>query len=404
MRSLRAETERWFVQRGVPHLIEDYGAATQIWTRARAFLIGVLLLQTLLAFTDRYTGIEQGGIFLAGSVTMIVAIALFNRTRGRRMFDVPDDVGVPELVFFVVAPAVLTTVVRGDSVALGLLAVAANAAVLAVTYVVVGFGLIPMTHWSLLKLAEHVRVLDRLMARTLPVLLILTVFMFINAEIWQVAYSVPAPGFAIVCSMITGVGLLFLWLSTKQILGEVDTIHDWEDIARLAADTPVDGVAVSHDDPPDTSLGRGARMNLHILLMVGISTQVVLAGALVAAFYVAIGLVFVTPTVLVLWTGGEDIHRIVSLSLGSFDLTLTREHLRVSGLVGVLAGLNTAVAALNDEKYRETFTADLIGEIEQNLAVRSIYRRLPVGDAVSVRARRAPRARAAQRGARRRRS
>ena len=32
---------------------------------------------------------------------------------------------------------------------------------------------------------------------TLPVLLVLTVFMFINAEIWQVAYTVDPPGFLV---------------------------------------------------------------------------------------------------------------------------------------------------------------------------------------------------------------
>ena len=62
------------------------------------------------------------------------------------------------------------------------------------------------------------------------------------------------------------------------------------------------------------------------------------------------------------------------------ELVLTRSHLRVSALIAALAGLNVAVSALTDEAYRETFTADLVEEMEQNLAVRALYRTLPDED------------------------
>ncbi len=376
MLPLRAETERWFVARGVPHLIEDYHASQRIWTRARPFLVAVLLLQVVVAFGDRYRGVTQGVMVIVASVLLLVAIGIFNRSRGRRLFDVPDEVGWPELAFFVVAPALLALAVGGAGWWSAVLSMAVNGAILIIAFVVVGFGLIPMTRWSITKLVEHIRVLVRLVARTLPVLLVLTVFMFINAEIWQVAYTVEPPGFLVVGTIIAGIGLGFLWLSTDRMLDDVGRFDGWAEALSLAGSSPVATITAPAGSLPPLDLDRGARANLRILLVVGVSTQVTLVAGLVALFYVLIGLIIVTPEVLVQWTGTDDLHQIAALSIGSFEATLTFEHLRVSGLIGVLAGLNVVVSALTDDLYRETFTADLVAEIEQNLAVCSIYRSL----------------------------
>lgn len=384
MSSLRAETERWFIRRGVPHLIDDYSAGTDIWTRARPFLIGVLLLQTMLAFNDRFTGLAQGGVFLGATILMLLAVAIFNRWRGRRLFDVPAEVDWPELMFFVLAPAALALVVSGQPLRDALVAAASNLVVLGITYIIVGYALLPMVRWATVKLFEHLRDLTRLVARTLPVLLVLTVFMFINAEIWQVAYAVEPPGFALVASAIIVVGLTFLWASTSQILDTVGDVTTWDESRRLASDSPLANLELTSDQlaaqsQPVASAGLtiGGRFNLRILMMVSLAVQVILVGLLVAGFYVVLGLILVNPEVLGQWTATDDLHSLYSTSLGSIDITLTREHLRVSGLIGVLAGLNVAVSALTDDVYRQAFTSDLVAEVEENLAVRRLYRQLP---------------------------
>ena len=368
----------------MPHLIDDYDADERIWVRARPFLIGVLLVETSLAFSDRFTGIAQG-LMVVLSVSMLIgALAVFNRIQRRRLFDVPQEVKIPELVFFVVTPALIALVVSGDPLVTSISAMIGNALLLAVTYVVVGFGLIPMIGWAVGKLIEHLIVLVRLMARTLPVLLVLTVFMFINAEIWQVAYTVDPPAFLVVSLLLALIGFTFLWFSTTQMLDRVRSLDDWAQVEALASDAL--GADADLLDELDTSpappgavldtLRRGAVLNLRILLMTGVATQVVLVGLLVFGFYVLIGLVLISPDVLSQWTAADDLHLIGERTVGPIDLALTREHIRVSGLIGALAGLNIAVSALSDESYRQAFTADLVVEIEENLAVRAIYGQL----------------------------
>lgn len=377
LHNLRAETERWLVSRGVPHLIEDYSATTDIWTRARPFLVAVLLLQTLLAFNDRYTGLQQGMVFVGAALLLLAAVAVFNRWRGRRLFDVPQEVDWPELGFFVLAPALLALLVGQAGVRDALIAGIGNVLLLGLTYLIVGFGIIPMIRWSSSMLAQHLRALTRLVSRTLPVLLVLTVFMFINAEIWQIAYAVPPPGFGVASIAICAVGILFLWAGTKSILADVDSVDSMEEASDLVAEAPIGpALSLASTELAPADLTSGARLNLRILLMTSLAVQVVLVGLLVTGFYIFLGLVLVNEEVLRQWTEATDLNELASARVASMDLTLTREHLRVAGLIGVLGALNIAVAGLTDESYRDAFKTDLITEMRENLAVRQLYRRL----------------------------
>jgi hypothetical protein len=375
---LRVRTEWWFLRRGVPHLIEDYNAGENIWTRARPFLILVVLLQTLVAFNDRFEGIAQGAMSLLAAALLLAALALFNRMYRRRMFEVPREVNLPELSFFVLTPAAIALVVSGDPLWTAFLIVVLNVIVLGVTYFVVGFGILPMTKWAISMLLKHVLVLVRLTARTLPVLLVVTVFMFINAEIWQIASLIEPPGFVIVISAIMIAGLSFIWITSVQFLARIRQPTSWPEAHERASDSPLSNLATPQVELETEPLRRGVQYNLRILLLASVGTQMVLVGALVGVFYTGIGLIFITPEVLEVWTGSGNTHTWIETSLDGLDLVLTREHVRVSALVAALAGLNVAVSALTDDAYRETFTADLVEEMEQNLAVRALYRTLPV--------------------------
>lgn len=370
---LRPATERWFVMRGVPHLITNYEPSTRVWTRAKPFLIGVLVLEVMLPFSDRYTGASQGLVFLASVGIMLAAVATFNRLRGRRMFDALDEVELPELAFFVFAPAAVIFILDTNRIGPALRYVAANLGLLLLVYLVVGFGLLPMIRWSIGNMFHHVQAVFRLFARTLPVLLVLTVFMFINAEIWQVAHLVGPPAFSIVAVLVVLIGLGFLWLSSDEVVDEIDEFESWDDVLSMVDDSPLAGVSRPDTEFTRSRLTRGGRLNLRMLVLASLTTQVVLVGLLVIGFYLILGAIFMNREVLQLWTGDATITELTSYRIGSLDLLITREHLRVAGLVGALSGLNVAVSALTDQAYRETFLSELAAEVRENLAVERLY-------------------------------
>ena len=90
----RDRCERWFVRRGLPHLIDDYTATDDIFTRMAPFLAGVVFLEFFLAFGDRWTGWSQAVAFLGGIAALVGGVVLVNRIRGRRSFQLPDDLSL----------------------------------------------------------------------------------------------------------------------------------------------------------------------------------------------------------------------------------------------------------------------------------------------------------------------
>lgn len=369
----RAETERWFLKRGVPHLISGYTASTRIWSRARPFLVAVLVMETLLPYSSQYSGLGEGVAVLVGMLCMIASVYAFTRWRGRRLFDALSEVEMPELAFFVLVPGLITLLVERGNLGEALWAVGGNVVLLGVVYFIVGFGLIPMISWSVSMVVLHLVAVFRLLAKTLPLLLVLTVFMFINAEIWQIANLVQPPAFLLVSGIITVAGLGFVWLSSDDIINDVGEIETWDQAAALIGDSPLAGVGIPDGEVGAADLGRGARRNLRLLIVVSLTTQVVLVSCGVIAFYIMLGAVFINAGVLEAWTASTDYTQVGSLSIGDFDMLVTIEHLRVAGLIGALSGLNVAVSALTDQTYKETYVADLAGEVRENLAVHRVY-------------------------------
>ena len=70
-----------------------------------------------------------------------------------------------------------------------LIVVGVNIGLLAIIYLFTSFGVIPLTRWAALRVVSELGPVFSLLARALPLLLIFTMFLFINAEVWMVAHN-----------------------------------------------------------------------------------------------------------------------------------------------------------------------------------------------------------------------
>ncbi len=380
----RSDVERWLLARGVPHLVVDYTSEDGIWTRARPFLIVAFVLQIFLSFGDRFTGWAQAGVFTAGLVIVGSAVTALRRWRNIDPFDTKGGVGWEQLAFFVIVPTVVSALSGTDVLATMALVAAANIAFLAVVYVVVGFGLIPLTGWALSSLSTHLFALTRLLARTLPVVLVLTVFMFINAEVWQVALLAHWTAVSVACAALAVIGTVFVAMSADDIVestqaatlngsgarsGSADESGSTDD---YLLDTPLEGWEASTER---LDLDLGARANLRLVVVFSIGVQVVLVAALIGLTYVGFGLLLIPFSLLELWGGtGAEFTVLAEWEALGLDLTLTVEHLAVSALVAMMAGLSVAASAVTDDAYARNFTVRLRHELGQNLVVDRTYR------------------------------
>lgn len=377
MTSRQEATERWFFRRGVPHVIHDYRATTDVFTRAAPFLALAFAVELFASFGDRFDGWAQFGVFCAGAAIALGAVAVVNRFRGRRLFQLPDRVGAIELAVFVLVPPVLPALFSNnpwpDAVGLALI----NIALVVGAYVVMSFGLLPMLFWAGAYSLSQIALIGRLVGRILPLLLVFSAFLFLNAEVWQVAHDFTWPYYAIVLGVFGVVALGSVAVRVPSELVGLARFDNWEQVRQLIdgcdsplapADLPA-GIPVS-DIPP---LDRMDRVNLGLLMFVAQAVRVVLVGVVIGAFYVAFGLLAVREATIVSWVASDSLDPLARFGLFGNELVLTWELLAVSGFIATLSALQFAVSTITDKAYREHFYDDMANEAREVLATRALY-------------------------------
>lgn len=371
---LCGRTERWFVQRGLPHFIDEYRATTDVWTRAAPFLTLVFLAELAFSLDEDREGLDELLPLLGGVAIFVTGVVVVNRLRGRRPLQRPDRVGTPELSLFVIAPALLPALFSNDHLTDALGAVLLNLVVLAVTYAVTSYGLVPMTRWALGQMFRQLANVADLMVRSLPLLLLFATFLFLNTEIWQVAAELEAPFLLTVLGMLFGAGVIFLVLRQRREVELVSHFRSWPEALECSGSSPVAVVAVDGlVEPPDPQpLGRRARINIALVLVFSQGVQIILVATVIGLFYVGFGLVAVRATTMASWVGAP-LDVIAEVTVFGHPVVLTWDLIRVAGLVAAFSALQFTFSALTDQTYREEFFEGMLSEMRESLATRAVY-------------------------------
>jgi len=374
----RDTTERWLRRRGLPHLIPGWSTAEDALTRATPFLALVFLAEVLGSFTERRRGWGQFAVFVGAAVVLLGAAALLNVVRGRRVFSLPDRVRVPELVLFLVVPASLPLLFDDLNWERAGLVLVQGVVVLAVTVVVVDYALLPMGVWAVNESARTLRLVAQLASRTLPTLLLLVTFIFLNAEMWQVAYDFTGWRYLLTLLLFLAVGSAFVLSNTTGRSGEIASFDDWSQVDEVCAAAGCEvGDQPPPDGPPDVELGPRARVNIVMVLFLSQGLQVLVVALAVFAFYLVFGVLTVPPPTVVAWVGQEPhllVDRLPEWLDGLPVVTPVAEHLslellRVAGFIGAFAGLQVAISSTIDESYRREFLGRISAEVREAVGV-----------------------------------
>ena len=373
---VRDATERWFVRQGLPHAIDDYSATEDVFTRATPFLSAVFFLEVFASFDDRFDGWAQVLVFCAAVGILVSAVALVNRIRGRRPFQVPDQVGWVELGLFVFVPAVLPVLFSDEPGTRFLALVGINLVIIEVTYVVTSYGLLPMLRFGAQQLTSRIGRVGQLVARGLPLLLLFTTFVFLNAEMWQVASDFDPWFYGIALGFLVLIATGFVALRAPRVVDELEVFESWTTVQTYAArtDAPIASRRPNDPDGPvaPPPLERTDRVNLSLLVIIAQMVQVVLVAVVIGLFYVGFGLLAVRRATIDQWTVA-DVETLTTFDLFGAEVVVTWEHFAVAGFIAVFSALQFAVAMLTDATYREEFYEDVTAEIREVLAVRVLY-------------------------------
>jgi len=345
------ELERAFRRAGVPNLIEDYSASEDIFTRALPLLTLVFLLELLNALNLDWPW--WGNVLaLVGGVGMVVlGFGVVNRSRGRSFFSIPRRVGAPELVAFVVLPALLPLLFGGQWRS-ALVTLVGQLVLLELVYLVIAFGLISILRWAGRRFVSQLRASLVLMVRALPLLLFFALVTFFTNEYWQMFATVSNDRFAIVLALFLALGSAFLLV---RIPSNVRSLERESDLG-------------GHP------LRRGQRINVGLVIFVSQALQVLFVASAVWLFFVVFGSLLVSKEIQSSWIGSAVEY--LRLPVAGERLHLTHQLLRVATGTAAFSGLYYTVAMVVDSNFRDEFVTRITEQMRETFVLRAEYLRL----------------------------
>ncbi len=343
--------ERRFRRAGLPLFIEDYSAASDVFTRATPLLTLVFIGEMLGAIDLDWSVWANLAAALGGLAILVGAWLLSNRLRGHPLTARPERVGKTELALFVIVPGVLP-MIFGGQVQSGLVTMAGNVLLLWLIWMVVGYALFAILRGALARLGSELAGSLATLARAVPLLMLFAVVLFTTTEMWQVFTEIPNQFFAALGGMVVGIGLLFL---VAQLPAEVRRMEN-----DFAAGHP---------------LSRRQRVNVALIMLVSHALQVMVVTVAIGGAFVVFGALAISETVYEAWIGSEvdELDKIVGVHIFGEDALITGELLRVAGAVAGLSGLYYAIAVLTDAAYRDQFLDRLSNDMRAVFADRAEY-------------------------------
>lgn len=343
------ELERGFRRDGLPNLIVDLSATEDIFTRAIPFLALVFLVEIVNALDVDVGWTTNLLLGLGGAGVLIGLFGVLNVLRGRRFLSIPQRVGVPELVGFVLFPALLPVAFSGQLL-FGFTTLLVNTTIVALAYLVVGFGIVSIVRWAGARFFAQLGASLTVLVRAVPLLLFFSLVMFFTTEIWQVFTASGSGTYWTAIGTFVVLGIGFLSVRLPSVVREVQ--------------------AESHVG--DVPLRRRERLNLAAVALISESLQVLFVSAAAWLFYVVLGTMIVSGDVRDAWLLQPET---VVWDIAWFGerVQVTSELLRVATGVAAFAGLYYAVTILVDSAYRDQFVDALSEELRGTFERRAEY-------------------------------
>lgn len=371
---LIAATEQWFLKRGIPHFIEAYRARDDVFTRALPVLTLVFVLELLGAANLEWAWWINLGALIAGVAVATGLWAAVNAVRGRRWSQLPDTMGPAELAAFVLIPAVLPLI--GGQVVSAVVTAIVNLLLLGAIYLVLSYGLVPMTRWAFVQTSKQLGTVAGLFGRALPLLLLFTVALFINTEVWQVAASLDGLLFWTTVGFFVLAGTLFLLLRLPGELGKLRDQLTGAALVESCEDTPMEATAVELEPEgviEAVPLSKRQQGNVLLVLFFSQAVQVLLVSVAISLFFFVFGLFAIRPEVIAAWLGDIGNDTLATWQFFGREVELTRALIHVAGFIGALSGFYFTVYVITDATYREEFFTEIVADVRQSLAVRNVY-------------------------------
>lgn len=370
----RRRADAWLMTNGLPLVVRPVSRARDLLARCTPFLVfalPIVLASLWVVATVPEAELERPssrldaaswaavGVLVASPVVGVLLASVAGLALLRLSPRHRATVGAVAALAWVALPGLVT----GQWLADAAQQLVSLLVVLAAGYAGIG----ALAFWAVRRTWRELATIVPMVVRVLPILMLTVLFLFFNAEVWQIASRIGPARVAAVA------GVLMLLSASVVVSTGLDELRDLPRRALAAtssdplARTPYSGRG---DIDPATArrLNPAERVNFALLPMASQGIQVLIFGVLMTVFFLAFGELAIADSVETLWTA-----RVPQPVV--FGLTATL--IKVAVVLGAFCGLSFAASSSADAAYRDTFLEPILTDAQRGLWVRAAYRREP---------------------------
>ncbi|WP_164234544.1 hypothetical protein [Microbacterium hydrocarbonoxydans] len=383
LRSARRDADRWFREQGLPTFVPLRRWFTDLPRRVAPLVVWVAVAGFLLTggldvsvdVTQELAGEDE--TVLAVVVLILLALALtitwmaFLLVRGllRRLRPAIGTAVASAIIVGCVAALIAGGYAIDRTATVS--PVFETLAVLALCILVTGMGGGALISWASRLAVRNASAIGHMASIALPVILMLVVFAFFSAEVWQMA-SALHPGSLALVGLVVGVLAVVIVLRVSAAeLDDDGHAPTAEQRTALLEDTPAEHIAAASDARQPLRLPQ--RANILLVMTFAQLLQALFFAALLCGLLIAIGSVAIPVGVVELWVGtGTDTLPLVvePLVIAGAKLPITVNLLKAAALLSLIATLPFIFSAVSEPRYRERFFDPIMADLRRAIIVR----------------------------------
>ncbi|MET8763516.1 hypothetical protein [Lentzea sp. NPDC004782] len=372
--------EQWFRRRGLPAVVRGLERNLAVRVVPAVTWLGLSdLLYVVLTVADgdsEFGSRLENALFLlfytavlVGSVVLPLVGAWFaaNWARDRALDDRGFGPASAVIGAYVVLWPVGESLLEGPFRWSGLVAsVFASLVIVGLLLALTAVGMGSVFGWALRAAVRQLRSVGTMTSRSMPLLLLVTVFGFYTAEIWQSAGQIPRDRIWLVLGFFAVLSGLFLRSVFAAELRAL--ITGWRDrLPALPADTFGDaGDSVHGSAPPFTRLERA---NLFLILLLTQLLQALVFAMIVFVAFVVLGELTVPDSAIKSWVGHDPNQGV----LFGVQVPLSNDLVQVCLFIAAFSTLYFIATIVTDAAHRKTFFDPVLEHLQVSLAGRAVY-------------------------------
>jgi hypothetical protein len=386
-RARQRAADRWFREQGLPTFVPLRRWFTDLPRRVAPLVTAVTLVAALLSGMGEAidTAAELlpddewallGIVVLILGVTAIIAWAGFRLVRAAlRRLPAPSGTAVAGVV---IAVCLAALVVGGYLLRPGAVVapVIEGLVLVAVCMLITGAGGGALLSWGSRLAVRNVSAIGHMASIALPVILMLVVFAFFSAEVWQMSSALHWGSIALIGAVVAALALIVVLRVCASEIDEIRQTLTPEERGALLTGTPIaqDG-STSAPSAPSAPLRLVQRFNVMLVMAVAQLMQAVLFAAMLWALLVLIGGIAIPVGIVELWVGpGTPAHplQVERLTIGGATLPITMNLVKTAALMSIISSLPFVLSAVSEQRYRERFFDPIMADMRRAIVVRDV--------------------------------